>query len=158
MYLFDALPRVLQVLPAGRSKKPRLEPREKESRSSCCRSGARSRQRLSGDAHIADDIKYSESTRSPMRATSGWWVALWNDEDPGAPYSGSSEGRKCVKKTLAEAPSSIIGVDQDCLLTLYSPTRYVLTAAHCLCATKAAARKKEGWCNGTNNVIEIDNK
>ena len=43
-------------------------------------------------------------------------------------------------------------------LTLCSLTRYVLTAAHCLCATKAAARRKEGWCNGTNNVIEIDSK
>ena len=37
-------------------------------------------------------------------------------------------------------------------------SRYVLTAAHCLCSTKAAARKKEGWCDGTNNVIEIDSK
>ena len=152
------MPRVLQVLPAGRSKEPWLEPGEKESRSSGCRSGARSRQRLSGDTRIADDIKYSESTRSPMRATSGWWVAPWNDEDPGAPYSGFSEGQKCAKKTLVEAPSSIIGVDQNCLATLCSSTRYVLTAAHCLCATKAAARKKEGWCNGTNNVIEIDSK
>ena len=37
-------------------------------------------------------------------------------------------------------------------------SRYVLTAAHCLCSTKAASRKKEGWCDGTNNVIEIDSK
>ena len=115
------MPRLLQVLPAGRSKEPRLEPREKESRSSCRRSGARSRQQLSGDARIADDIKYSESTRSPMRATSGWWVAPWKDEDPGAPYSGSSEGRKCAKKTLAEAPSSIIGMDQNCLARCIHP-------------------------------------
>ena len=54
------MPRVSQVLPAGRSKEPRLEPREKESRSSCCRSGARSRQRLSGDGRIAEDMKYSK--------------------------------------------------------------------------------------------------
>ena len=36
--------------------------------------------------------------------------------------------------------------DRSTMMCLF---RYVLTAAHCLCSTKASARTWEGWCNST---------
>ena len=43
-------------------------------------------------------------------------------------------------------------------ILFYQLARYVLTAAHCLCSPTAAERKKEGWCDGGKNIIEIDSK
>ena len=103
-------------------------------------------------------------------ATSDWWAASWSVADHGVLFLGSSEDQNSARRMLAEAPWSTIGrvsqsiqYSSEVFLTsatglVFVLSRYVLTAAHCLCSTKAAARKKEGWCNGTDNVIEIDSK
>ena len=47
-------------------------------------------------------------------------------------------------------------IEEACLISV--SCRYVLTAAHCLCSTKTEARKKEGWCNTQETLLDIDQK